>query len=314
MDKVRKLAEKINITGSVLPDEPMARHTSFQVGGPADLFVVPEDREEFVRVVRMVREEGLPLFVLGGGANILVSDRGVRGVVVHTGRVREAVWDEEGAWLDAGVRIEDAVVEAVERGMVGLEDFAWMPGSVGGSAYMNARCYGRSFSDVMSAFEVIDEEGRLVGKEVREEEFGYKRSPLQGKGWVLVRARVRLGKGEREALARRVREVRADREAKGHFAAPSAGSVFKNNRAFGAPTGVLVDRLGLRGHRMGGAQVSPLHGNIIVNAGGATAREILHLIRFIEQQVYEAYGYRLEREVLLVGEWDEETAPPFPLT
>jgi UDP-N-acetylmuramate dehydrogenase len=311
--------KKINLGCEVRFDEPMSLHTTFRTGGPADLYAVPGTREELAAVVRFAAGEGLPVFPLGGGANILVSDRGIRGVVIDLSRfsavsTRKAPdtdgpdsADRSGSatlfTAGAGLPVSDAAEIAAAMGLCGIENFYSMPGSVGGAVYMNARCYDRSVSDTLVSTAVMDERGEVRTEPVREGEFAYKRSPFQGKRLIVLEAVFRLTPGDPAELKKIMEGYRADREAKGHFAAPSAGSVFKNDRTFGAPTGVIIDRLGLRGISFGGAKLSDRHANIIVNAGEASSEEILRLIERLEREVFEATGFRLEREVILVGDW-----------
>lgn len=305
--------KKINLGCEVRFDEPMSLHTTFRTGGPADLYVIPGTREELAAIVRFAAGEGLPVFTLGGGANLLVSDRGIRGVVIEMSRFASVSTlkapDADGAdsamlfTAGAGLPVSDAAEIASAMGLRGIENFYAMPGSVGGAVYMNARCYDRSVSDTLVSTAVMDERGSTRTEPVREGEFAYKRSPFQGKRLILLEAVFRLTPGDPAELKRIMEGYRTDREAKGHFAAPSAGSVFKNDRAFGAPTGVIIDRLGLRGATCGGAKLSDRHANIIVNTGGASSDEILRLIERLEREVFEATGFRLEREVMLVGDW-----------
>ena len=282
----------------------MDRHTWFAIGGPADLYVAPGDLEQLRQVYRLALDEGLPRFLLGAGANILVSDRGIRGVVIDLGRLRglRVEGDRVAAW--AGVAMSDLAAEASAAGLAGLESFFAMPGQVGGSVWMNARCYERSVSDCLESVDLLNDSLEVERVPRGEGDYSYKRSPFQGREGVILGATFRLQPGASpEALRARMGEIRADRERKGHFIHPCAGSMFKNNHAFGMPSGRLIDSLGFRGRRVGGAMVSELHANIIVNAGRATASEVDALAREIEIKVKEEYGFDLEREVLLVGDW-----------
>lgn len=294
-----------NIRGSVSFDEPLSGHTSFRVGGPADAYVVPEDAAEITVVLRAAARERIPVFVLGGGANILVSDAGIRGVVLDLSRIRHIDLREGELIVGAGYPMSDAAAWAAARGASGPDFLYSMPGSVGGSVWMNARCYGTSVSDILRWVTLVDAAQGRHRYVPPADEFAYKKSPFQTRRSVIFEACFSVKEEEPETIAARMREIEADRRAKGHFDAPSAGSVFKNNRAFGKPTGRIIDELGLKGHRIGGARISPLHGNIILNTGTATAADILALIRHVETTVEEATGFRLEREVMPVGSWPE---------
>jgi UDP-N-acetylmuramate dehydrogenase len=302
---VGELLKKINIAGPLLFAEPMCRHTSFQIGGPADIYLRVRDEEELERVFAFVLREGLPYFVLGEGANILVSDRGIRGIVLDLADLNNCRFEAEGPLLiaGAGADMSRACEQARDNGLAGLEFAYSMPGSVGGSIYMNARCYGSSMSDRLAYVDFLDEKALRRRLIVNGEDFGYKRSPFQKRSSVILAGAFRLTRGERGLIDAQMQSYKADREQKGHFRFPCAGSVFKNNRDFGRPTGSIVDSLGLKGTRIGDAEISEFHANIIINRGKARAGEVLELIRLIEERVRQAFGFNLEREILLVGEW-----------
>jgi UDP-N-acetylmuramate dehydrogenase len=300
------LAEKINIRGVVKYDEPLAAHTTYRVGGPADAFVEPRDARDIVEVLKLARGEGLPVFVLGGGANILVSDRGIRGLVLSMSSLSHVCVQGTTVECQAGSSISEVSWVAANAGLEGLGFIYSMPGSAGGALWMNARCYGSSISDVLAWTEVVDQNLQIVRIFPREGDFDYKRSPFQTSKDVILRASFRLKAGDKEQVFLEMESNRADRERKGHFIAPSAGSVFKNNRAFGDPSGKIIDRLGLRGHRIGGAKISDLHANMIVNAGGASATDIEELIRFVARRVRDELGIELERDVIPIGDWRQD--------
>ena len=303
---LRELTEKINIRGTVTFDEPLASYTTYRVGGPADIFVKPRDAADVVSALRLVREEGLPLFVLGGGANILVSDRGIRGLVIAMSSLSEVSTPSESIVCQAGSNMSDVSWQAATAGLAGLEFIFSMPGSVGGALWMNARCYGSSISEVLDWVEVVNHDLEIARMQLTPDSFDYKVSPFQTSKDIILRAGFRLRRGRKEDLFRIMESNRADRERKGHFSAPSAGSVFKNNRAFGAPTGKIIDSLGLRGYSIGGAKVSDNHANMIINNGGATATDIESLVQFVARRVRDELGLELEREVIRVGDWGPE--------
>jgi len=293
----------IKIAGRLEENEVLAGHTSFRLGGPADLFAAPRTTEEVARIVTLCARESVPCFVLGGGTNILVSDKGVRGVVIDLTLLTGL--QAEGTLITAlgGTPVSALSEFALSKSLAGMEFAYSLPGSVGGAVWMNARCYEREVSDVLEFVDYLDADIGQRRLAMRRDEWDYKVSPFQGMRGVILQAGFRLAPGNPRQIEDRMQEHRQDRERKGHFLFPCAGSVFKNNRAFGAPTGVIVDSLGLKGSRIGGAQVAPFHGNIIVNTGGATARDVRALIELVEDEVRRCLGFHLEREVLLVGEW-----------
>jgi len=285
----------------------MSRHTTFRIGGPAELFLQPADPAELPALFALLRGEGIPCFPLGGGANILVSDRGIRGAVLDLSELhgcRRAGSPDGEPRLEflAGTPVSAACEQACRLGLRGLEFLYAMPGSVGGAVWMNARCYSRSVSDVLAEVEVAEPGGGLRLHLPRPEQFDYKVSPFQGMDALILRASFRLEEGDPQAIQAAMQANRADREAKGHFLWPCAGSVWKNNRSFGEPTGRILEALGCKGLRVGDAAVSDRHANIIVNLGQATAAQVLELMQAVEARVWESRGYRLEREVLLVGD------------
>ncbi|TVR55196.1 MAG: UDP-N-acetylmuramate dehydrogenase [Spirochaetaceae bacterium] len=304
MDTLKKCFEKINIRGEVSFDEPLARHTTFRVGGPADVFVTPADADALIVALSCARENKIPVFLLGGGANILVSDRGIRGVVVSMQGFSRITHSDDRLVVGSGLPVSDAAEYAAAHGLEGLGFLYSMPGSVGGALWMNARCYGSSISDIIEHVDIITEDLQLERYTVKPEQWNYKISPFQTRRVAILEATFRMSPDDPESIRARMECYRADRDAKGHFSAPSAGSVFKNNREFGEPTGAIIDKLGLRGFRIGDAKVSDVHANIVVNAGHATARDVDAVIHRLETEVSERLGLRLEREVLRVGEWD----------
>jgi len=299
-------------------DEPMKDHTTFKVGGSADCFLSPEGEgciSFCINLLNHCKTEKVPIFILGGGANIVVSDKGIRGIVLDTyGWKGEKinVLDSENSEIvfKSGTSIDSAVDKSVAAGLCGLEFFAGMPGTVGGAVWMNARCYGGEIADVLSWVEIIDcnhvtESGYALKRvEIKNSEgFAYKQSPFQKMDCIILSASFKLKKGDKEKLLNKASEYRKDRREKGHYLFPSAGSAFKNNRDFGKPTGQIIDELGLKNHQMGGAQIAPFHGNIVINTGNASASDIRALMDETALLVKEKTGFTLEPEILFVGEW-----------
>jgi UDP-N-acetylmuramate dehydrogenase len=290
-------------------DEPMARHTTFRVGGPADLWLRPRG-DSFPAYAGLLlgraREAGIPVFILGGGANILVSDRGVRGIVLDTGGWTGLREEGEGVYIRSGTTVDEMTGYTAEKGLSGLEFLAGMPGTLGGAVWMNARCYEKSLSDVLFSVEILDYsqgEPRICQVFRTPGDFGYKRSPFQGQKMLILGATIRVEHRDAGEIRAEMAAHRQDREAKGHYRYPSAGSAFKNNRDFGKPTGQIIDELGLKGFQVGGAQVAPWHGNIVINTGVASAADIRSLVDQVAARVKTRTGLELEREILCVGEW-----------
>jgi UDP-N-acetylmuramate dehydrogenase len=312
MFKLREFIERINtqagFTGESRYGEPMAPHTTFKAGGPADLWVCPggEGFPEYAAILlEEARAEGIPVFILGGGANLLVSDRGIRGIVLDTSRWTgwRLLPGGDAVLVRAGTAVGTLAEELAVENRGGPEFLAGMPGSAGGALWMNARCYERSVSDILVEAEILDESRRRVRVFPGDGDFAYKKSPFQNRDVLILSGTLALEPRPGEDVRREAAEHRRDREAKGHYRCPSAGSAFKNNRNFGKPTGKIIDELGLRGLRIGGAQVAPWHGNIIINTGGARAADIRSLINEVALRVKAATGFELEPEIVFAGDW-----------
>lgn len=311
MGTLWQIAQKINTEQcSVAFDEPMSTHTTFRIGGPADLFLTPRSVEALASILMLLRSAGIPVFLLGGGANILVADQGIRGAVIDTSMlssIRREAPDSTILYAECGAPISTLCTEALVQGLSGLENFYGMPGSVGGAIYMNARCYEDDISLHINEITAISPTGEIASLSARAMQWSYKCSPFMPKGalagYIIAAGRFSLEAGEPLQIAGRMRSKMEDRMHKHHFDYPSAGSMFKNNRDFGKPTGKILHELGLRGYRIGNAAISPWHANIFINLGGATARDMRALILHAQAVVLAATGWKLEPEVLFVGEF-----------
>lgn len=303
MTKLRELARNFNIACELRQQEPLAEHTTFRVGGPAEWYALPSSEADLRELLALSREAALPYFVLGGGANILVGDGGFKGLVIDMSGFNELRIEGSTLIAGAGLPVTDAAAFSADAGLAGLHFWYAMPGSVGGAVWMNARCYGGEISEVLESVRSVLPEGGTDEYQIDRSQWSYKRSPFQHGKRVMVQARFALTSGDRETLWRRMHTIEADRRAKGHFAAPCAGSVFKNDRSLGKPSGALLDSIGVRGFRIGEAQVSPQHANIVINRGSATAAEIRAVIETVAERARIELGITLEREVLFVGEW-----------
>ncbi len=334
MNSIAQIAEKFkrNPKIGLFFDEPLSARTSFKIGGKAALLIEPGDEESLAFALTEIRNAKIPYFVLGGGTNVLFSDSGFDGIIVstkklcgieivesHSGNERIAQ-DQDCAAADqdvaskkpaairalAGTSMAALVSFAQEKALSGLEEFAGLPGTVGGAAFMNARCFGKEISDTVqkiSWLEWSQEEGAFVQREAvfPKEAWDYKKSPFTGTGRVVLSAEFIVQKGDKASIAQKAAAFIQERKDKGHYKFPCAGSVFKNNRAFGQPTGKIIDELGLKGERCGGAQIAPFHGNIIVNAGGASSADVRALVDLCKARAKEKLGFDLEEEIIFAG-------------
>ena len=284
----------------ILRDEPMRGHTTLRVGGPADLFIAPNCPEQVAAAVRACREMGAPLLVLGNGSNLLVRDGGVRGAVLYIGPDM-ARWEtaENRLAAQAGLLLPAAARAALQSGLDGLVFAEGIPGSIGGGACMNAGAYDGEMAQVVQSVDIVDEQGRTRTLTAAELDYGYRHSALLGRGWVVTRVVCALAPGDPAEMAERMRRLAGQRRVKQPLRQPSAGSAFK--RPPGRFAAQFIDEAGLKGERVGGAQVSPLHAGFVVNTGGATAADLLALIEKVRERVLARSGVLLETEVRIVG-------------
>jgi UDP-N-acetylmuramate dehydrogenase len=310
---VSALAERIDLDPAALApecalrrDEILARHVSMRVGGPADLFCEVHSEAALARLVRHARAANLPVFLLGGGTNLVVADRGIRGLTVKLGRgLAQSEWldeEEHCAHLVAGAaaNFKRLVLEVTGRGFSGIEFGEGIPGTVGGGVLMNAGAFGGEIADVVSALRGVDACGEIVRLTREELSFAYRRLDLPA-GFVVTALELRVVRDDPAAIAGRVADAKRRRGRHQPLGQPNAGSIFKNPR--GDFAGRLIELCGLKGRRVGGAQVSPQHANFIVNTGGARAVEVRDLMREVRDTVWRERGVWLEPEVRLVGEW-----------
>ncbi|MDR0839852.1 MAG: UDP-N-acetylmuramate dehydrogenase [Christensenellaceae bacterium] len=283
---------------SVRVHVPMAEHTSFRIGGPADLFFEPEDAPSLARALRLAKECGAPVFILGNGTNLLVSDRGIEGLVIHLGE-RFSGMRCEGNRVHAlaGTLVSGLAAYAAAQGLMGLEWAAGIPGSVGGAVAMNAGAYGGEVAQSLERVEYL-QHGEVAVCAPQAGDMGYRYSAFGAPERIVLSATFRLAPDDGGA-AQRMRDYAARRKAKQPLASPSAGSAFKRPAGFFA--GALIEQAGLKGFRVGGAQVSALHAGFIINTGGATSADVRGLIAEVQKRVFERSGVRLEPEVKFVG-------------
>ncbi|MDR1466005.1 MAG: UDP-N-acetylmuramate dehydrogenase [Treponema sp.] len=312
---LEQVNKQIPFKGTIRYDEPLSAHTTFKVGGTADVWICPSAdvfQDYAAHLLTSAYAEGIRIFILGGGANTVPSDAGFRGIVLDSGGYTGLLAEEaDSASFAAGTRIDTVAALTADRGWGGFEFLAGMPGSVGGAVYMNARCYETSVSDRLMETTVLELEDRTFRKKIkpfRETDFGYKKSPFQydqtdpSRQILVLSAKFSIYQRESALIREEMDVLRKARETKGHYRFPSAGSSFKNNHAFGKPVGKIIDELGLRGLSHGGAMIAPFHGNIIVNTGTATATDIHLLMDEVKETVLKNTGFVLEPEIIFYKE------------
>ena len=301
---MEKAIEKLcGVLGSdaVRLEEPMKAHTSFRIGGPAELFLTPENAAQLAEAIRILRRHEIPVFILGNGSNLHVPDKGIRGAVVQlSGRMSALETDGTALYAEGGALLSAAAAKAAKAGLTGLEFASGIPGSIGGAVMMNAGAYGGEMKDVLESVDVLTRDLRRETLPVEQIGLSYRHSGLAERGDIVLGVRFRLGQGDPQAIQARMAELAEQRREKQPLQYPSAGSTFKRPEGYFA--GKLIQDAGLKGKTIGGAQVSEKHAGFLINTGNATAGEMLELIAFCQRTVEEKFGVRLETEVRIVGE------------
>lgn len=283
-------------------NEPMKRHTTFRAGGNADWFVVPESTEELAAVLNLCRQAGAEWYLLGNGSNLLVSDRGFRGVIIGMERFANVEISGNTLRTGAGVLLSRAANEAYKAGLTGFEFAAGIPGTLGGAAVMNAGAYGSEMKNVLTGAKVLDREGTVRTLSKEELKLGYRTSCIPQKGYTVLEVILELAPGKPEEIRKRMDELAAKRKEKQPLEFASAGSTFKRPEGYFA--GKLIEDAGLKGYTVGGAQVSEKHAGFVINRGDATAGDIYRLCCDVKDRVKEQTGVSLEMEVKLLGNFD----------
>lgn len=300
--KIRQLFCDLLGEERVLTEEPMWRHTTFRIGGPADYFLIPETREEIREILKICDAEGIPSFVLGNGSNLLVSDRGFSGAVIqlyrNMGELRV-----EGTKITAscGALLSAIAAAARNASLTGFEFAGGIPGTLGGAVVMNAGAYGGEMKDVLTRVTVMTKTGEILELPAGDLEMGYRTSLVKKAGYLVLEAEMGLKEGDPDEIRSIMKDLMERRTSKQPLEYPSAGSTFKRPEGYFA--GKLIMDSGLRGYRVGGAQVSEKHCGFIINTGDATAEDVRRLMEYVTGRVQEKFGVSLEPEVKFLGEF-----------
>lgn len=285
----------------VLVREPMSRHTTFRTGGPADLLVQPE-AEQIAPILEVCRNEEIPWTVIGNGSNLLVGDGGIRGVVLEIGKqMSDIVIEGTVITAGAGAMLSSIASRAAAAELTGMEFASGIPGSLGGAVVMNAGAYGGEMKDILQEVTVLTPEGTVQTLSVEELELSYRHSIIPEKGYLVINAILKLQQGNADEIQSIMDDLKEKRVSKQPLEYPSAGSTFKRPEGYFA--GKLIQDAGLRGFRVGGAQVSEKHCGFIINRDQATSTDICQLMQQVSEIVYEKFGVRLEPEVKKIGEF-----------
>ncbi|MCD8391533.1 MAG: UDP-N-acetylmuramate dehydrogenase [Firmicutes bacterium] len=295
---IKKLAE---ISENIVFDEEMKRHTTFRIGGAADAFADVGSAEEIAALIMACRSGDIPYIIVGNGSNLLVSDKGIRGLVIHIGRnMSGCVVEGEEIFAEAGILMSALASKAAAAELTGFEELSGIPGTLGGGIFMNAGAYGGEMKNVLEEVTFLNADGGIETKSADELELGYRTSVFQTKPYVILSCRLKLKKGSADEIRAKTDEYKKRRTEKQPLSLPSAGSTFKRPEGYFA--GKLIEDSGLKGYSVGGAAVSELHSGFVVNRGGATAKDVSELIEYVQKTVKEKFGVNLEAEVRFVGE------------
>lgn len=287
---------------TILENEQLSKHTTWKIGGLADAYIIPNGRDELVKIIEILNANEVVWKVLGKGSNLLVSDKGYRGAIIslQTETFRELDIRETMIKVGADFSLVRIANLAAKNGLTGLEFAGGIPGTVGGAIYMNAGAHNSDISNILIEADVLNEKGKIETWSNKDFEFAYRYSKLQNRKGIILSATFNLDYGDRRIIAEKMASYKDRRRKSQPYNLPCAGSVFRNPKNDYA--GRLIEELGLKGYKIGAAEVSTLHANFIVNTGNATAKDILDLINYIKNRVLEAYNVELISEVEVIGE------------
>lgn len=304
----QKELEAIIVTGQVLQEELLSKHTTFKIGGPAEYFVTPGTKEELIQLVQLCQNKQIPYYILGNGSNLLVGDKGYRGVMIHLfGTLNEIFMEKDTKQgvivvsAGAGIMLSKLAMEVARAGYTGFEFAAGIPGTLGGAITMNAGAYGGEIKDCIQSVTIITPKGEVKTLTKDELELGYRTSKIQKSGYIVLEAKFEFKEGDTKEILSKVNELNRKRREKQPLEYPSAGSTFKRPEGYFA--GKLIQDAGLRGYRVGDVMVSEKHCGFVVNVGNGTAKQVMELVKHVDEVVYEQFEVHLEPEIRMVGEF-----------
>ena len=295
------MSEKFEITQKIIYNEPMRNHTSFKIGGNADLFVSVVNEDELKQALNYAKLKNLPITIIGNGSNLLVSDNGIRGLVIKIDIQFLKIENNKKdivVTVGSGNKIMALGIQLKEKEISGFEELSGIPGTIGGAVFMNAGAYGKEMKDMVVSTKCMNREGKIFELSNEEQKFEYRSSIFNQKEYIILETKLKLEKGNKENIEQKMKEYLNKRKEKQPLEYPSAGSTFK--RQEGLITAKLIDDCGLKGYKIGGAMVSEKHAGFIVNTGDATAKDVIDLIKYVKDKVFEKYGVEIEEEIKLI--------------
>ena len=297
------LKTNTNIEEKIIFDEPMKKHTSFKIGGIADQFVKVTNEEELKEAIKYAKDKNLKITIIGNGSNLLVLDKGIRGLVIKIDIQKLEIERKEKyaeITVGSGYKTMALGIKLMNEDLSGFEELSGIPGTIGGAIFMNAGAYGKEIKDINISTKCMDYDGEIFELSNKEQEFEYRSSVFNKKDYIILETKLRLEYGKKEEIKKKMDEYLSSRKEKQPIEYPSAGSTFK--RQEGVITAKLIDECGLKGYQMGGAKVSEKHAGFVINYDNATAKDVINLIKYIKEKVNEKYGIKIKEEIRIVGE------------
>ena len=292
-----------NIKEKIIFDEPMKKHTSFKVGGTADEFIKIKNEEELKEALKYAKEKNIPTTIIGNGSNLLVLDKGIRGLVIKIDIQKLKIERKEKyaeITVGSGYKTMAFGIQMLNEELTGFEELSGIPGTIGGAIFMNAGAYGKEIKEINISTKCMDYDGNILNLTNKEQEFNYRTSIFNKQKYIILETKLKLEYGENEKIKKKMDEYLTSRKEKQPIEYPSAGSTFKRQQ--GIMTAKLIDECGLKGFQIGGAKVSEKHAGFVINYDNATAKDILDLIKYVKEKVKEKYGIKIKEEIRIVGE------------
>ena len=306
--KLDNLLKECDLTKLTSFNQSIKEFTTYKIGGIAKYFIKVKNETDVMNALKFIKLSSLKYFILGGGSNILFSDKNFNGVVIDTSMLNKYKIEDEILTASCGCKISELAKITADSGLAGLHNFYYMPGFLGGGLYMNAKANDLEFADIFLEAEYIDIENLKIENlkmQNAKEKFSYKMSPFQKNKYFILNMKLKLKKADKNILKKEIEEYKNSRIQKKQFEYPCCGCVFKNDQNVGIPSGKIIEDLGLRNHRIGGAWVADYHGNFIVNENNAKSLDIKNLIEYVKEKVYEAKKIKLEEEIEYIGDFDD---------
>ena len=303
-ENLRKKILELGISKEkILFDEPMSKHTTFKIGGPAECYIKIDDIKDLRNILKFAKNNDIKITVLGNGSNVLVLDKGIEGILLNIRFNKMEMLNFDGkiyANIGAGVKISIFGHLLLKNEITGFEELSGIPGTIGGAVRMNAGAHGKEFKDIVNTVTCMDYDGNIKQFENKDMEFDYRRSMLKDKKYIVLEVGMQFEKGTEKDIRQKMEEYATYRKEKQPIEYPSAGSTFKRGSDY--ITAKLIDEAGLKGFSIGGAEVSEKHAGFIINKGNATAKDILELIEYVRNKIYEKYNKEIELEIEIIGE------------